>query len=227
MSRIAHQMRPSNFKVFQVVFKRHCLLSIKNINELIYPIFYFLISIVAFKIAIGAKDIPFEVSVGIIFVINIFVLILTNDALLIKDYKLGFLEQFYLIGSEFSLILLAKYLAHFMIYMFISIGVIPIILFLSNIAFKYWFITLASQLLLSAIVLLFLMLSSSMLLGSKAKMLLSIIVLIFAFPSIILATLGIHNSGYLLLLIALLLFFLPIITLSCKYLVLLALEDKA
>ncbi len=227
MSRVAHLIRPSDFKVFKILFKRHFVLSIKNINDLIYPLFYFLTAAAVFKIAIGAAKAPPEVSIGIILVINIFVLILTCETLILRDYKLGFLEQFYLIGCEFSLVILAKYLAHLIIYAFLSICLIPVILFLNEVAIEHWLIVLVSQLLLSGIVLLFLLLSSSMLLGSKAKTLLSVIVLIFAFPALIFATLSVSNIGYLGLLLALLLFLGPIIIFASKYLIIAALEDQS
>ncbi|WP_084212779.1 heme exporter protein CcmB [Candidatus Jidaibacter acanthamoebae] len=226
MSRIAHQMRPSDFKVFKLIFKRQWLLSVRNFNELIYPLFYFLIAVITFKIAIGAAKATLEVNIGMIFVINIFVLILTHEALISKDYKLGFLEQFYLIGAEFALIILAKYLAQLALYVLISACLIPLVLFLTGVAVEYWHIALLSQVLLSAVVLLFLLLSSAMLLGSKANALLSVIVLVFTFPGLIFATLGINNHGYLWLLGALVLFFMPIIIVVSKYLVLIALEDK-
>lgn len=226
MSRIAQQMRPSDFKVFKLIFKRQWVLSIRNFNDLIYPLFYFLVAVITFKVAIGAAKAALEINIAIIFVINTFVLILTHESLIAKDYKLGLLEQFYLIGAEFGLIILAKYLAHFVLYVLISACLIPLMLFLTGVGVEYWHIALIAQLLLSAVVLLFLLLSSAMLLGSKANALLSVIVLVFALPSLIFATLGINNQGYLWLLVALILFFLPIITIVTKYLVLIALEDK-
>lgn len=225
MSKSAYQTRPKDFKIFKLIFQRQIKLSLRNLSELIHPLFYFIIASIAFKIAIGPNNYPLIISIGTLFIINIFAILLTNEALVSKDYKLGFLEQFYLIGCEFSLVVLAKYLAHFLIYSAVLICFIPALLLFNEIPSEYWAHIMCSQILLSAVVTLLLLLASSMLLGAQNKTLLSIVVLVLIFPALILSTMGVFHIEYLALLVALLFFLLPINIIASKYLIILAIQN--
>jgi heme exporter protein B len=226
MNRVAYLIRPSNFRLFKIIFKRHIILTFKNINEIMHPLIYFIIATIFFKVAMGNIKLPSMVLVGIVYTLNTFALILTNELLLVKDYKLGFLEQFYLIGNNFFLILLSKYLGHLVVYSLALLIALPIVLFLLDIEISLWLTIVFSIFLLNAEIILLLMFSSCLLLGAKSHVLLSLIVLILMLPAVIFAILSISNPSYLNLLLALLLFLGPLIFFLSRYLIEVAFEDS-
>jgi heme exporter protein B len=176
--------------------------------------------------AIGSEQIPYKVGIGIMYTLNVFALILTSEALILKDYRLGFLEQFYLLGSDISWVITAKYFSHLLICIFISLITLPLFSLWLNIKSSDLLLIGLATILLDTVVLLSILFASCLLLGSKANILLSIIALIFILPALIFATLSIDNLGFLGLLVALFLFLGPIITIAVKHLIIIALEDR-
>ncbi len=225
MSRIAAQFRPQAKTVCYLVWQRQCRLIKLKQKELLITLIFFLTVISSFHIAIGQGNMPIEVASATLFSSWLFALMLPFSTMLENDFRRGFLQQFYLTGVWFELIVLAQYLGYIAYYVILCLLVFPLAMLLLHIDWNLWPVFIAGGLLLTLSVGLILMLCNALVLGSASHTLIGIIALPLAIPCLILITLSTQQAAYLLVMLALWLGLVPLCILATSTAVIAAFED--
>lgn len=216
MSDFTYRFYPTSTRVFLSLLQRFFLLILRNKASYLTAILFYLVVITTFHLAIGPYEVLPLVSVGIIIVVQVFALILDAARLLREDYKLTILEQFFILGVGLETIILAKLLGFFLLYGLSSLILIPLGMVFFNIDMSLLPSLLSASFLTIINCSLVIMFCEALTLYAKSQMLLIILVLPLLVPAIILATLGVQQSYYLVLLLGITLFSLPIFVIGTK-----------
>ncbi|WP_432453596.1 MULTISPECIES: heme exporter protein CcmB [unclassified Agarivorans] len=103
-------------RVFVSVVKRELLAAFRQKSEVVNPLWFILIVITLFPIAVGPEpQLLAKIAPGILWVAALLSSLLSLERLFRDDYADGSLEQMLLSGSSLALIALAKTVAHWMI----------------------------------------------------------------------------------------------------------------
>lgn len=216
MGSVNNELKPITSIVFLQILKYHILMAWNNKAKVLHSILFFIVAIIAFRIAVGFENIANSVLIAVVTISLLFSLVLSCETLIINDYQQGFLEQYLLTGVELELIILAKWLAHVIISVISFIIILPPVFYLLSSQLGCSITSVLAIFLMIANVVLVLLFCSALILGYNKNLLLSIISLLFNLPAIILTNICINgNPVYLWILFALLLFNLPIFIISC------------
>ncbi|MCP3897563.1 heme exporter protein CcmB [Moraxella sp.] len=179
------------------IIKRDLILSFRNLNELINPILFFIIVVSMFPLGIGSEStILGKIAPGIIWVAALLSTLLSLDGIFKGDYDDGSLEQIILSPREFSLMVLGKIIAHWLVAGLPLILVAPllgVLLFLPESAQGTLIISLLlgtpSLSLIGAI-------GVGLIVGLKRSgVLLSLLILPLYVPVLIIGTLAVHDAA--------------------------------
>lgn len=202
------------------LFRREWLLAIRRLHEIVQPIFFLVILMTVFPIAVGTDKILLQkIAPGIIWVAVLLSVLLSAEKLYKNDYEDGSLEQFYLSGHSPLTGVLIKFVVQWIV------QILPIVLVLPLLGLLYELpalinVQIALTLLIgSPSLLLLAMLGSVMTLSvSRGGLLLILIILPFYIPTLIFALAavsayaeGFSNRGQLLILGAILMALLVVV----------------
>lgn len=199
------------------------LLSIRRLHEVLQPVFFLLILITLFPIAVGTdKALLQKIAPGIIWVAVLLSVLLSAEKLYKGDYEDGSLEQLYLSGHNHLLAVAAKFIVQWSVQILPIFFALPLLGLLYELSFAV-ILQLALTLLIgSPSLLLLAMLGSAMTLSvTRGGLLLILIILPFYIPTLIFALSavsayveGFNNSGQLLILGAILMVMVTIVPLA-------------
>lgn len=199
------------------------LLSIRRLHEVLQPVFFLLILITLFPIAVGTdKALLQKIAPGVIWVAVLLSVLLSAEKLYKGDYEDGSLEQLYLSGHSHLLAVAAKFIVQWIVQILPIFLALPLLGLLYELAFSV-ILQLALTLLIgSPSLLLLAMLGSAMTLSvTRGGLLLILIILPFYIPTLIFALSavtayaeGFNNSGQLLILGAILMVLVTVVPLA-------------
>lgn len=177
--------------------KRDLILSFRNMNELVNPILFFIIVVSMFPLGVGPENATLaKIAPGVIWVAALLSTLLSLDGIFKSDYDDGSLEQIILSPREFSLMVLGKVIAHWLVAGLPIILVSPllgVLLFLPDEAQAALVISLLlgtpSLSLIGAI-------GVGLIVGLKRSgVLLSLLILPLYVPVLIIGTLAVHDAA--------------------------------
>ncbi len=114
------------------LIKKEWLLAVRRLNEILQPIFFLLMLIVLFPVAVGTdKALLQSIAPGIMWVAVLLSVLLSGEKLYKNDYEDGSLEQLYLSGYSLLLSVLAKFIVQWLV------QILPILLTLPLLALLY------------------------------------------------------------------------------------------
>lgn len=204
----------------KALIHKEWLLAIRQLHEVLQPIFFLLILVTLFPIAVGTdKALLQKIAPGIIWVAVLLSVLLSSEKLYKNDYEDGSLEQLYLSGHSLLLAVGAKVAVQWVV------QILPIFMMLPLLAVLYDLsLALTGQIALTLLIgspslLLLAMLGSAITLSiARGGMLLILIILPFYIPTLIFAlsavlafTEGFNHSGQLLILGAILMVMLTVV----------------
>ncbi len=171
------------------LIKKEWLLAIRRLNEILQPIFFLVILITLFPIAVGTdKQLLQKIAAGIIWVAVLLSVLLSSEKLYKNDYEDGSLEQLYLSGHNPMLSVLAKFIVQWIV------QILPILVALPFFALLYELpMAITGQIALILLIgspslLLLAMLGSAITLSvTRGGLLLILIILPFYIPTLIFA----------------------------------------
>lgn len=201
MNRMILEQHPRDFKVFLLSFRRQNKILLKNIGSVVQSIFYFIFSIIIFSVSFGGQSNP-ETSIGVIFSLLLFSIMLSMQSLIKDDYREGVIEQLLLTGVMFESVIIGKILSSVIINSMLYILALPVVMMLLDMNSQSFLILIAAgslSILGASFITLF---CSAISLEANNKVLFSIISLPLLIPIIILGTLSITASYYIWFLIA-------------------------
>lgn len=176
------------------------LLAVRNLHDLMQPLFFILILVVLFPMAIGIdENLLQKVSSGIIWIAILLSVLLASEKFFKADFEDGSLEQLYLSGESLLAFVFVKALVTWLV------QILPILLALPLFGLFYnMSLPLEIQLALTIIVgspslLLFAMLGSAVtLLVARSGMLLMLLILPFYIPTLVfaLSAISAFNEGF-------------------------------
>lgn len=197
------------------IIKQELIINIKNASNPIQSLVFFLITASIFAITTNIDN-P-TIAVAIIWICLTFAILLSSNQQFQRDFDDGTFEQLYLSGYVFEIIILAKIIASWLFNTLPLIIILPIVALIlkipSNLILELVFISLIASLLINFLV----SFGTSLTLSTNStSSLLTILVLPLLIPTIIFANSGL--SGDLMvavkLLISLLVFLTPILTIA-------------
>ncbi len=209
------------------IFRQEFLLNLKNFSNLAQALIFFLITATIFAITtnIGADKISEEfakqITVAILWICLTFAILLACNQHLQRDFNDGTLEQLYLSGYYFELVILTKILSNWLF------NVLPLIIFLpvvalilrlpSQVTLELFLLSIIISLLINFLVSFGSSLTLGLGLNNGGDVLLVILILPLLIPIIIFANAGLSSLGgdfwwAVKLISALFIFFTPILT---------------
>jgi heme exporter protein B len=103
-------------RAFTTVVKRELLAAFRQKSDVLNPLWFILIVITLFPIAVGPEPLLLaKIAPGILWVAALLSSLLSLESLFRDDYADGSLEQMLMSGSSLALIALAKIVAHWLI----------------------------------------------------------------------------------------------------------------
>lgn len=115
-------------------------------HELIYPLLFLILAIILFPLSISANPILLKkISAGIYWVVVLFLVLLMLDQLFRNDWKEGDLEQLILLPNELSIVLFIKLLVFCLVIcmsLFIVTPILSLSLFIPIMALKTLYLTI-------------------------------------------------------------------------------------
>jgi heme exporter protein B len=115
-------------------------------HELIYPLLFLILAIILFPLSISADPILLKkISAGIYWVVVLFLVLLMLDQLFRNDWKEGDLEQLILLPNELSIVLFIKLLVFCLVIcmsLFIVTPILSLSLFIPIMALKTLYLTI-------------------------------------------------------------------------------------
>src|SRR5436190_9276252 len=190
-------LNDSFFLKFIINFRCEALAIFRNYQELIYPILFLILAIVLFPLSLSAD--PFllkKISAGIFWVVVLFLVLLMLDQLFQNDWKEGDLEQLILLPNELSFVLFIKLLVFCLTLcasLLLMTPILSLCLFIPGIALK----TLYFTILLGTPTLIFLGgIARALTLGLRQSGLLIVLIIIpFYIPVLIFASSGVSLAS--------------------------------
>ena len=179
-----------------LIIKRELKLAFRNVGELANPLVFFVIVVSLFPLAIGPEsEILRVIAPGVIWVAALLSTLLSLDRLFRADFEDGSLEQMLLSPRSFTLQVLGKVIAHWLVAGLPLILIAPllgVLLFLPSNAQGILFLTLLlgtpTLSLIGAI-------GMGLTVGlNKGGVLLSLLVLPLYIPVLILGTMAVHDT---------------------------------
>jgi len=179
-----------------LIIKRELLLAFRNLSELANPLVFFIIVVSLFPLAVGPEsDVLRMIAPGVIWVAALLSTLLSLDRLFRSDFDDGSLEQMLLSPRSFSLQVLGKIIAHWLVAGLPLLLVAPllgVLLFLPNEAQG---ILVISLLLGTPTLSLIGAIGMGLTVGlNKGGVLLSLLVLPLYIPVLILGTMAVHDA---------------------------------
>lgn len=196
------------------------LLAIRRLHEVMQPVFFLLILITLFPISVGTDKLLLQkIAPGVIWVAVLLSVLLSAEKLYKGDYEDGSLEQLYLSGYSYLLIVAAKFFVQWLVQILPLFLALPLLGLLYELSFAIILQIALTLLIGSPSLLLLAMLGSAMTLSvARGGLLLILIILPFYIPTLIFALSavsayaeGFGNSGQLLILGAILLVMVTVI----------------
>jgi len=104
------------FSAFWIILKRDLLLALRRRNEVFTVLFFFIIVISLFPMAIGSDEkILTKIASGVVWVAALLASTLALERLFSNDYEDGTLEQLALAPQSLSIMVFAKIVAHWVL----------------------------------------------------------------------------------------------------------------
>lgn len=134
------------FLKFLTNLRSELLAIFRYYQELIYPLLFLILAIILFPLSISADPILLKkISAGVYWVVVLFLVLLMLDQLFRSDWKEGDLEQLILLPNELSLVLFVKLLVFCLVIcvsLFIVTPILSLSLFIPFIALKTLYLTI-------------------------------------------------------------------------------------
>lgn len=173
----------------KMLIRKEWLMAVRRLHEVLQPIFFLLILITLFPIALGTdKQLLQKVAPGIIWIAVLLSILLSAEKLYKSDYEDGSLAQLFLSAHPRLLTVLAKFLVQW------SVQVLPILAALPLLGLLYELpLEITAQIALTLVIgspslLLLAMLGSAItLLVARGGLLLILVILPFYIPTLIFA----------------------------------------
>lgn len=216
-----------SLNIFFSIFKLQITLYLQQFTQLCESLAYLFFAVIIFHLALSSTPLPLSVGIGILLCLHLFTILLIVEDFLIVEYKTTFLEQLHLLGMDLMLIILAKYLSLVLFINFIVLLVLPINMLLLAIPITYYPLLAVILCLFLSLAILFTMLAAIINIDGRSKFTLSLITMLLILPALLIANLSITIPNYIWLLVAQLLFFLPIVLLVAKHMLLVAFNQGA
>jgi len=109
-------MNPSVSQAFMAVLKRDLMLSYRHRNELLNPLFFFVLVVMLFPLGTSPdKSLLLTMAPGVIWVAALLAAMLSLEILFRSDYEDGTLEQIILSPHPLAMLVLAKVVAHWLV----------------------------------------------------------------------------------------------------------------
>lgn len=202
------------------LIRREWLLAIRRLYELVQPIFFLVILITLFPIAVGTDKVLLQkIAPGIIWVAVLLSVLLSAEKLYKNDYEDGSLEQLYLSGHSLLATVFVKFVVQW------AVQILPILMALPLLGELYGLpLLINAQIALTLLIgspslLLLAMLGSAMTLSiARGGLLLILVILPFYIPTLVFSLAavsayadGFSNRGQLLTLGAILMIMLVVV----------------
>lgn len=202
------------------LIRREWLLAIRRLYELVQPIFFLVILITLFPIAVGTDKVLLQkMAPGIIWVAVLLSVLLSAEKLYKNDYEDGSLEQLYLSGHSLLATVFVKFVVQW------AVQILPILMALPLLGELYGLpLLINAQIALTLLIgspslLLLAMLGSAMTLSiARGGLLLILVILPFYIPTLVFSLAavsayadGFSNRGQLLILGAILMIMLVVV----------------
>lgn len=175
---------------------RELRVALRNNAEILNPMWFFLIVIMLFPLAIGPEpQLLLRIASGVVWVAALLASLLAMDRLFRDDYQDGSLEQLTLLPLPLPLVVLAKVVVHWMVSGLPLLLLSPLAALLFGLRFREWAV-MALTLLLSTPTLSFLgAIGAGLTVGlRRSGVLLSLLVLPLTVPLLIFATAAIEAA---------------------------------
>lgn len=175
---------------------RELRVALRNNAEILNPMWFFLIVIILFPLAIGPEpQLLLRIASGVVWVAALLASLLAMDRLFRDDYQDGSLEQLTLLPLPLPLVVLAKVVVHWMVSGLPLLLLSPLAALLFGLSFREWSV-MALTLLLSTPTLSFLgAIGAGLTVGlRRSGVLLSLLVLPLTVPLLIFATAAIEAA---------------------------------
>ncbi|WP_461536377.1 heme exporter protein CcmB [Spongorhabdus nitratireducens] len=115
-STITQSHSVSSGQAFMTLLRRDMLLAIRNKGDWVNPLFFYLLIVMLFPLAITPqKDSLIEMAGGAIWIAALLSVLLSMDSLFRSDFEDGSLEQLLLAPHPLSLMVISKLLAHWLL----------------------------------------------------------------------------------------------------------------
>lgn len=184
----------------KALIHKEWLLAVRRLHEVLQPIFFFVMLITLFPIAVGKdKALLQEIAPGVIWIAVLLSVLLFSEKLYKNDYEDGSLEQLYLSGHSPILSVAIKFIVHW------TVHILPILLALPLLSLLYDLpINITAQITLTLFIgspslLLLAMLGSAITLSvNRGGLLLILIILPFYIPTLIfaLSAISAYTDGF-------------------------------
>ncbi|MBS9777516.1 MAG: heme exporter protein CcmB [Gammaproteobacteria bacterium] len=180
--------------------KREWLLSTRQFHHLLQPIFFILILVVLFPLAIGIEaELLKQIASGIIWIAVLLSMLLASEKFYKEDFEDGSLEQLYLSGRSLLLLIMAKALVQWFVLILPLMLAIPLFGVFYDLSWRTELQLAITLLLGSPSLLLLSMLGSVVILSvSRGSLLLILLILPLTIPTLIfaLSAISAYSSGF-------------------------------
>lgn len=121
-------MKPTTSGAFYALLKRDLMLAYRHRNELLNPLFFFILVVTLFPLGTTPeKQLLMTMAPGVIWVAALLASMLSLDSLFRADYEDGTLEQILISPHPIAVLVLAKILAHWLVTGFPMILLAPLL----------------------------------------------------------------------------------------------------
>nr|VFK42833.1 MAG: heme exporter protein B [Candidatus Kentron sp. SD]VFK48367.1 MAG: heme exporter protein B [Candidatus Kentron sp. SD] len=113
-----HSPNPSPWRAFLALFRRDLLLAMRRRNELVNPLFFFILVVALFAMGVRAEEHDRLLGImapGVIWVGALLASLLSLEGMFRSDFEDGSLEQMLLSPYPALLLVLAKVIAHWLV----------------------------------------------------------------------------------------------------------------
>ncbi len=173
----------------KALMQKEWLLAIRQLHEVLQPIFFLVILITLFPIAVGTDKVLLQkIAPGVIWVAVLLSVLLSSEKLYKNDYEDGSLEQLYLSGNHHLLAVAAKFFVQWVVQILPILLALPLLALLYELSFDLTVQIALTLLIGSPSLLLLAMLGSALTLSvTRGGLLLILVVLPFYIPTLIFA----------------------------------------
>lgn len=214
---MAFERRPTHWGAFYGIFIRHLLLHWRHKFNIVQSIAFLVIMTTTFRMAMGYINLAPTMSMGILNTLIVLSLLLASNTLLHDDLKTLHLEQFIMTGVMLEVVLVAKWLAQFLILAILFAIVLPILTYMLSCDSLLSAPTFIVMALLIANTNAILILCNAICLGCAQTMMMAVLSMPLLIPSIILAIISVEDHSYIWLMFALFLCSFPISMISASF----------